>query len=277
MATAGNEQIARWRGRGGTAWADLRAVIDGMYRPLEELLLDGDRLRAGAHVLDVGCGTGSTTVALARRVGAGGRALGVDIAEPMIAAARARAAEEGSAAEFVLADAQEEPLPDRAFDAVVSRFGVMFFADPVRAFANLRSAAKDDAVLRLVVWRTAAENPFMTTAERAAAPLLPAVPVRRPDEPGQFAFGAEATVRHVLSGGGWRDVDVRPVDVPLAFPADRLEDYFTRLGPVGAVLPDADDATRAEVVRTLHEAFAPFVHGADVRLTAACWLVDARA
>ncbi|SHN43345.1 class I SAM-dependent methyltransferase [Cryptosporangium aurantiacum] len=265
-----DEQATQWNGTKGSAWVSLRPVLDDMYRPLEELLVDVVRDRAGATVLDVGCGAGSTTVALARHAG---RCVGVDVAEPMIAAARTRP--DAAAAEFLRADAQDHPFPPRTFDTVVSRFGVMFFADPVRAFTNLRRAATDDAVLRLIVWRPAEENPFMTTAEEAAAPLLPNLPVRRPGEPGQFAFGDPSYVRDVLARSGWADVALRPIDVPCAFPENRLVDYFTGLGAVGLALPEADDRTRDAVIRTVRAAFEPFVDGAEVRFTAACWMVDA--
>ena len=144
------------------------------------------------RVLDVGCGTGSTTLAVARLLGAKGRCTGIDISEPMIAAARARAEREGTPASFIRADAQTHAFEPASFDMIISRFGVMFFDDSVRAFANLRRAARDDAELRFIAWRSAAENPFMTTAERAAAPLLPNLPARRPDAPGQFAFADRA-------------------------------------------------------------------------------------
>ncbi|MDG6103590.1 class I SAM-dependent methyltransferase [Dactylosporangium aurantiacum] len=269
-------QTARWSGTAGQAWIDAQAMLDELFRPFEDLLVAEVAGLGAGRVLDVGCGTGATTVAIARRTGTGG-CVGVDIAEPMVAAARARAARDGVRVTFVHADAQEHAFPAAGFDAVVSRFGVMFFTDPVRAFANLRRAAVPGAALRAVVWRDAAQNPFMTTAERAAAPLLPDLPARRPDEPGQFGFAAPARVRAVLSGAGWTGARLRPVDVACVLPGRDLEHYFTRLGPLGLVLGRADAATRARVVDTVRAAFDPYVHGDEVRFTAACWQVDAEA
>lgn len=117
----------------------------------------------------------------------------------------------------------------------------------------------------------------MTTAERAAAPLLPNLPVRRPDEPGQFAFADADRVRRILTESGWSGIDIRPVDVPCTLPERELIRYFTRLGPVGRVLPEADEETRARVVETVRAAFDSFVQGTEVRFTSACWLVGARA
>ena len=153
----------------------------------------------------------------------------------------------------------------------------MFFDDPVRAFTNLRRAAKPAARLDCIVWRSAAENPFMTTAERAAAPLLPDIPPRRPDGPGQFAFADPQRVQQILSDSGWSSINFAAVDIPCVFPATELEHYSTRMGPVGLVLQQTDEATRSNVGAVVQAAFAPFVHGAEVRFDAACWQMRARA
>ncbi|MEU2541253.1 class I SAM-dependent methyltransferase [Streptomyces iakyrus] len=269
-----DEQAARWNGPAGNAWVDLQELLDGMFRPFEELLVDAVAAEHAGSVLDVGCGTGGITRAVARRAG---HCVGVDVSGPMIEAARAHAEREGVPASFIQADAQEYAFEPGAFDAVVSRFGVMFFNDPVRAFGNLRSTVRDGAGLRCVVWRGPEENPFMTTAERAAAPFLPELPARRPDQPGQFAFADPERVHRILTESGWAGIDIQPVDVVCALPEKDLVTYFTRLGPLGMVLPGADERTRAEIVETVRPAFDPFVQGTEVRYTAACWMVSARA
>jgi len=271
------DQTALWKGSGGQAWVALQELIDQLFQPIEDLLVDAVSSETTRRVLDVGCGTGSTTVAVARRLGAGASCTGIDISEPMIAAARDRAEREGASAIFTVADAQTVPLERASFDAITSRFGVMFFNDPVAAFTNLRGAARPGANLRAVVWRSAAENPFMTAAERAAAPLLPDLPARRPDEPGQFAFADSDRVRRILEESGWSAIDIQPIDVPCAMPESALVRYFTQLGPVGRILQQADDELRGRVVATVRPAFDPYVDGPEVRFTAACWLVGARA
>jgi len=228
-------------------------------------------------VLDIGCGTGSTTLAIARVLGPAGHCTGVDISEPMLALATARAAREGSPARFVRANPQHHSFEPGSADLIVSRFGVMFFDDPVRAFANLRHAATGEGALRFIAWRSAAENPFMTTAERAAAPLLPALPPRLPDAPGQFAFASAERVRAILEQSGWSRIDIRPLDVACAMPEAELRRYITRLGPVAVVLPDVDEQTRDTAVAAVRAAFDPYVHGAEVRFTAACWWASATA
>lgn len=274
------EQVARWNGPAGQAWAEQQALVDMVFASIDAVVVEG--LSAGKRVLDVGCGTGGTTLAVARRLGAGARLVGVDIAEPMIAAARERVARAGDEltdvdVTFVRDDASAHAFEVGSFDTVVSRFGVMFFGDFVQAFAHLRHAVADDGQLRFVTWRSAAENPFMTTAEEAAAPLLPSIPAREPDAPGQFAFASADKVRGILTEGGWKGIDIAPVDIPCSFPASELTGYFTNFGPLGRVLPDADEATRRAVIDVVRAAFDPFVHGDEVRFVAACWMVSARA
>ena len=271
------EQLALWNGVAGRAWVDAQESLDRLFKPFEDLLVAAVAARHASRVLDIGCGTGSTTLAIQRQLGAQGRCVGLDISEPMIALARARAAREHAHARFICADAQTHRFEPASFDMLVSRFGVMFFNDSVRAFANLRRAAQRDAALELIAWRSPAENAFMTTAERAAAPFLPELPARRPNAPGQFAFADRNRVHTILEESGWAEIDIEPIDVACVLPERELVAYLTRLGPVGLILKEADDATRQRVVETVRAAFDPYVHGTEVRFTSACWLVRARA
>lgn len=275
-----NDQENLWNGTAGRAWVDAQTTLDQILEPFADLLVEAVSAvsaASGGSVLDVGCGTGGTTLAVARRLGDQGRCVGVDISAPMIDAARARAEREGTPASFIRADAQTHAFEPASFDVIISRFGVMFFDDFVGAFANLRHAAKVGAALRFIAWRGPEENPFMTTAERAAAPFLPSIPPRRLDAPGQFAFADSHRIRRVLEESGWDEIDIQPIDVTCTFPETELNRYLTRLGPLGLVLQDADEDTRTRVVQTVRGAFAPYVHGANVRFDAACWMVGARA
>lgn len=273
----GDDQTRAWNGPSGRAWVETLDLLDEVFAPVERLLLEETAVRPGERVLDVGCGTGGTTLAFARAVGSEGLAVGIDVSEPMVAAARARVARSEAGARFVAADAGEHAFEPASFDAIVSRFGVMFFADPVRAFANLRRAAVGGAPLRFVAWRSVAENPFMTTAEQAAAPLLPDLPPRKPDAPGQFAMADRALVERVLRESGWREIEVQPVDLVCTTGRDQLVRYLTWLGPVGAYLQQVDDATRRRVIEAILPAFDPYLDGGELRFTAACWLGKARA
>ena len=270
-----NDQTALWNGHAGQAWVEAQEMLDRLFAPIETMLVDAVRSAPAQHVLDIGCGTGATTRAIARLPGR--KSVGIDISEPMLALARREAEWEGLPADFIQGDAQDHAFEPGQFDLIVSRFGVMFFDDPVRAFVNLRRAARPGAGLRLFTWRGPDENPFMITAERAAAPFLPDFPARRPDEPGQFGFADRERVRRILEQSGWGAIEIAPVDFACAMPVSALERYFTQLGPLGRVLGSLDDGLRSRIIAEVRTAFEPFVHGDEVRFTAACWSIGARA
>lgn len=271
------DQKAHWNGAAGSAWVEFQELLDRIFRPAEDLLANAVAAASAKRVLDIGCGTGSTSIAAARAAGKGGRCLGIDISEPMIAAARGRAAQAGAAADFVCADAQSYAFAPASFDRIISRFGVMFFEDPVAAFANLRRAASEGAGLHLLAWRDPAENPFMTAAERAAAPLLPDLPPRPAGAPGQFAFADSERVEAILREGGWAGIEIRSFDFECVMPENDLTGYISRLGPLGRILPELDQDRRTELIRAVRPAFDSFVQGDEVRFVAACWAVSAQA
>jgi SAM-dependent methyltransferase len=276
-AQANEAQAQRWNSQAGHNWVEQNALLDRLLEPLEQPLVDAVREHGARDVLDVGCGGGATTFAVARSLGRQGRCTGVDLSTPLIELARRRAAEMRiENAEFILADAQQQAFPPGGFDAVISRFGVMFFDDPVAAFANLRRAARPDAALACIAWRGTEDNPFMTAAERAAAPLLPEAPPRDPAAPGQFAFADAERVRGLLSAAGWRDVDLQPLDVACALSAGDLETYATHVGPVSLALPDLEPDHRRAVIEAVRRGFAPYLTDGVARFTAACWMVRAR-
>jgi SAM-dependent methyltransferase len=273
---ANKDQAAHWNDRAGQTWAELSDPLDRVLAPFVPLLMNEVAPIEGGRILDVGCGSGAVTRASARLAGPRGSALGIDISAPLIAAAKVRSAgEEGT--DFLEADAQTYRFAPQSFDAIVSRFGVMFFADPVAAFGNLHQAARPGATLACAAWRSAAENDFMTAAERAAAPLLPELPARDEDAPGQFGFADGERVRHILAQAGWQAVEVRPIDVACVMSVEELKLYGARMGPLGSLLPALDEATRAEILRRVQAAMLPFVADGIARFTAACWLIRARA
>jgi SAM-dependent methyltransferase len=271
-----DDQAKLWNGSAGCAWVEAQALLDRILQPFEDLLIEAVSASGARSVLDIGCGTGSTTRGIAKLLGASGNCVGVDISEQVIATARTLAEQQRVPAKFICADAQTHSFEPAGFDTIMSRFGVMFFADPVRAFANLRNAASKEATLCFVAWRSPAENRFMTTAERAAASLLPNLPARRADAPGQFGFADARRVQSILAESGWRDIDIQPIDVACTLPENELSRYGARLGPVGIALREVEPRTRDQVVAVVRKAFEPYVHGDEVRFTACCWRVDAR-
>jgi SAM-dependent methyltransferase len=274
--TPNQAQAELWNNQAGHNWVEQNAMLDRLFTPFERPLIDA--VQGAQAVLDVGCGAGATTFAVARNLDPGGRCTGADISVPLIERARRRASETGAGnTDFLLADAQTHDFQPQTFDAVISRFGVMFFDDPVAAFANLRRASRTDADLACIAWRGRQDNPFMTAAERAAAPLLPEAPPRDPAAPGQFAFADPGRVEGILSTAGWRDVDIQPLDVACTMTVDDLETYMTRVGPVSLALPGLDEDRRRAVIDAVWRGFQPFLADGEARFTAACWMVRARA
>jgi SAM-dependent methyltransferase len=271
---ANPDQSALWNDRTGRTWVELSDMLDRLLAPFVPLLLDEIGPVAGRQILDVGCGAGALTLAAADE---GGQSLGVDISAPLIEAARARADRRDVAtAGFVEADAQTHTFDEASFDIIISRFGVMFFADPVAAFRNLRAAVKPGGRMACLAWRGGAENAFMTAAERAAADILQ-LPGRDENGPGQFGFADPDRVRAILRDAGWQDSAIRPVDMICTLPERELAVYARRMGPVGNLLPTLEGAARAEVERRIDAAFRPWVEDGAARFTAACWMVTARA
>ncbi len=278
-------QVDYWNGEAGKMWAQSQAILDGNMEQLSEVALAAAAPKPGEHVLDVGCGAGDTTLALARMITAGGapgRMLGVDISEPMLARARERAAErsfaEGVLA-FVNADAAAHEFAAGAFDLVFSRFGVMFFADPVRAFKNLARATRPSGRLLFMCWRAMKENAWSHDPLEVVRPLLPEMPQSPPDAPGPFAFASEARVRGILTEAGYRDITFTAADRPMVLGATVAEatEFALRIGPTARALRELGTpeiaATAREKLTTLFQAY---LEDGGVALPAAVWLVSAR-
>ncbi|SDB69949.1 class I SAM-dependent methyltransferase [Belnapia rosea] len=273
-------QAAYWNGPMTRAWARLHDRIDTRFAPILDLLLDRAAPQAGEQVLDIGCGSGTSVLALAGRVGPTGRVLGVDIAEESVAVAARRIAAAGlSQAEVVLADAATHPFPPASFDLLVSRFGVMFFLDPVAAFAQIRSALKPGARVVLAAFRSAAENHWTTGAAAAVRDLIPSPPPPGPEEPGQFAFADPARVERILHGAGLQEVRLTAEDPLLRLGADAAEaaDFAMTVGQVSRALHEAPESRREAVRAGITTFFRAHQGAGGVVMPAAIWLVTARA
>jgi len=282
MSQANQEQQRYWTEQAGPVWVELQDRLDRQIRPHGALALGALELRGGERVLDVGSGCGDTAVELARRVGPEGAVLGVDISQPMLARARERAAGLPQVS-FLQADAQTADLPRAGFDAVFSRFGVMFFEKPVAAFRNLRAALRPGGRLAFVCWRPPQENPWITLPMVAVAPLLELPPPPPAGAPGMFAFADGQRVSSLLEEAGFEGVRVEPREVRMAPGGGSLEDAvdtFLRVGPVAAALREAvaDPALRQKAAEAVRQAFegAASQGSSSFELGSAVWLVTAR-
>jgi SAM-dependent methyltransferase len=274
--TANPDQVAYWNEQGGRTWAELNDLLDRQIRDVGLKGIEALAPAPGERVLDVGCGGGQTSLLIADRVGAGGAVTGADISRPMLTLARQRA-EGRPNVRFVEADAQVHAFEAAAFDAVFSRFGVMFFSDPAAAFANLRRALKPGGRLVFVCWAPLAENPWMSTPAVAAAKHLPPSPPPSPTAPGPFAFADPERVRGILQAAGFADLGFDKLAQPIG--GNTLEESLTlamRVGPLGARLREAPELA-PKVVADVRAALEQRLKDGRVWMDGAVWIVTARA
>ncbi|MHB1846278.1 MAG: class I SAM-dependent methyltransferase [Deltaproteobacteria bacterium] len=274
------EQIDFWNGPRGASWVAEQGQRDRSLAPFGEAALRAARPAPGERVVDVGCGCGTTSLALAAAVGPRGAVLGVDVSGPMLARARETATgvpqlrfEQADAASFAF---------DGTASLVFSRFGVMFFDDPRAAFENLRRALVPGGRLTFACWRGLAVNDWLSVPLAAVRSILPAAPQpAAPDAPGPLSLADPARLRAVLEGAGFEGLAMAAVDhaMPLGDGAS-LESAAAEavtLGPTARLLAGADDATRARATAAVAAALAAHAHGGAVRLAGSAWLVTAHA
>jgi len=274
--TANEDQIKFWNEKAGQNWTILQARMDANMATIGDAVLAFAQAKPGMAVLDVGCGTGFTSLALAR---AGAKVTGVDISKPMLGLARERAAKAALPVTFIEADASVHSfMPE--FDLIFSRFGVMFFDAPVVAFANMRTALKPGGRLAFVCWRTPPENPWASAPLSAAKPFLPEQPPPDPLAPGPFAFADPKRVEDILSHSGFSDIRIERLDTVMTLGDDLglTASQMLQIGPLSRAVGDVNDATRAAIVQAVHGALENFVTpDGEIAPPAACWLVAARA
>jgi SAM-dependent methyltransferase len=274
------DQIAYWNGPGGRHWADRQQTQDIVLGPVSEILIDRAKVKAGERIIDVGCGCGATTIALARKVGPAGHVFGIDISAPMLARAR-EIAPADLPADFVLADATIYPFDPARFDLLVSRFGVMFFAEPALSFANLRRALRPSGRLAVACWREPRENPFFMVPLMAVYKHVPKLPQLGPEDPGPFSFASEPRVRAILGEAGFSGVAMERCDLSLDIAVGRgLETAVAsalEVGPAARALAEQPPEVIAAATNSIREALAPFARGQAVPLPASIWIVTANA
>jgi SAM-dependent methyltransferase len=274
------EQIQYWNELAGPRWVALQGLIDAQIDPFGRRAMQRGAIGAGEHVLDVGCGCGHTTLEIARRVGPMGSVTGVDIATAMLERARQAVCDAGlKHVHFENVDAQLHAFAPGGFDVVFSRFGVMFFADPADAFANLRVALRPGGRLTFVCWQALQRNPWMFVPFSATLQHVPPPPRPAPDAPGPFAFADPERVRGILARAGFADVAVEAATETLTIgngSLDQAVDFLTETGPTAHLLRQARADVRPVVTGAVREALAAFVTPQGVRLGAAAWIVSGR-
>ncbi len=283
VAPENEAQQQYWNDPAGKVWTTWQEHMDRQLEPLGLAAIDAVAPGPGEHILDVGCGCGHTTLHLAAAVGTSGKATGVDISSSMLIRAAERASEVGAAnCRFVVADAQVATAAavGGPFDAVASRFGVMFFADPIAAFTNLGSLTRPGGRLSFVCWQAPSQNAWMSTLGSELRAILPEQPPFDPLAPGPFAFADPARARHVVESGGWANVSVDP-----CFRTMQLfgtEDFETAvegsllIGGAARLLAGATEDQRTQARAIAERVIRSFWSDGGALSDGACWLVTAQ-
>jgi SAM-dependent methyltransferase len=274
------DQAEYWNSEAGRRWIACQEALDQRFAPLTEALIERARIRPGECVIDVGCGTGATTLQLAGAIGAHGSVLAIDISEPLLAVARRRVMQDGHAnVRLVRGDAQTHRFERACYELAISRFGVMFFDDPVGAFRNLLRALRAGGRLAFVCWAALEDNPwFALPLEVGIARLGPPEP-RPPRAPGPLAFSEHDYIHEILSAAGFADIGIDPVSAALPGAASTREEaeLACQVGLLARLLRErgADEAMRQLLVEELAARLTPYLTAGGVRIPARLHLVTA--
>lgn len=272
-------QIESWDGAGGEHWVVEETRYDRMNAGFGARIVDRLAPQPGEHILDVGCGNGALTLAIAPLVQPRGSVTGLDISGPMLRNAESRVTEAGLPnVSFIKGDAQVHPLPSAHFDGVVSRFGVMFFDDPTKAFANLCTALRPGGRVTFTCWQELIRNEWLMVPAGAALQHVPMPDLGEPGGPGPFSLADPDRVREVLDGAGFDSVELEEVTLPMAL-ATSVDDAmaFMQRSEIGQTLmKGVDDETAARAWTAVREALEPRATERGVELTGVAWLVTGR-
>ncbi|HJL61006.1 MAG TPA: class I SAM-dependent methyltransferase [Pseudomonadales bacterium] len=269
------DQIEFWNGDAGESWARNQQVVDAMMTPLSSAAVSGSGAGSEDRILDIGCGCGSTTINLAEL---GARVTGIDVSGPMLAIARQRAEVLKLDTDFILADALTYSF-DSEYSLLFSRFGVMFFADPIAAFRNLAGGLNQNGRLCFLCWRPARENTWISVPMAATSTHLPPSEPPDPRAPGPFAFADKDYIKEILDSAGYKGIEINPVDETLTIgDSDDIDQallFYERIGPLSRVIAELQESVRATVRDAVREAVAPHMTENGLSLDGACWLVHA--
>ena len=271
-------QRDHWNSGEAQHWVTAQGRYDRQLQPFGDAVIEAAAIEPTDRVLDIGCGCGATTIAVARRSTS---ALGADLSEPMLERARRTAADMGiDNAEFVVADAQTHQFGPELFDVAISRFGVMFFDDPAQAFANVGTGLRSGGRLAFVCWRELATNEWLLTPGLAASAHVPLPDTGPLGGPGMFSLADPNVVVSVLEGAGFDDVIVTAFDAQMLVAGggtvEETVDFLLSTGIGKAMFDSAEPTTAAAGLDAVKKVLAEHHDGEGVRLGAAAWLVTAR-
>jgi SAM-dependent methyltransferase len=273
------DQATYWNGEESAHWIQAQDHHDAMLAPFTPHLLGGARIADTDEVLDVGCGCGATTLAAAREARRG-HTFGIDLSGPMIEVATHRARDQGvNNVRFEAADVQVHDFEPARFDRMISRFGIMFFDDPVAAFGNIARSLRSHGTAAFVCWQRLVDNPWLAIPGAAFASHAPAPTASDPDAPGPFAFGDPHRIRRVLEQADFEQIGIEAVEeaLLLGHTVDEAVSFLSQTGMVRRMLATVDPPTRSRALGAAADALRPYESSAGLRLPSRSWLVTATA
>jgi len=279
MEDINKDQKEFWNGQKGNIWVSLEQKIDEMLDPLGDAALKVLAPKTNERVLDIGCGTATTTLKIAKSVGDNGLVTGVDISKPILECARQKAKKKlKHNIDFILADGQNHKFEFDSYDAVFSRFGVMFFGDAIAAFSNLKKATKTGGRLTFVCWADRLENEWMEVSTKVASQFLELPPKSAPKEPGPFAFEDLEYLKKVLVKAGWSKVEIKKYSTrnSVGRTVKESANFLSRMGPMSVPFEGAEEAIKRKVILSLEKSFSNYLTDNGVKMNFSTWIVTAQ-
>ena len=278
MSEVNKNQRDFWSGKGGDIWVKRQNAMDTMLSPLGEAALNKLNLNEGENVLDIGCGCGHTTLNIAKRISPDGQVTGLDISEPMLKRAKESANEMSiSNASFNCVDVQTDDMGEEVYSAAFSRFGVMFFEDPVAAFCNINKSLITGASLSFVCWQSPALNPWQSLFIEAVKKYVD-LPSPPPRSPSPFAFMESEYVSSILEESNFQNIMIEGHEAEVNMfsgrsLSDSVKDYISINPVVSGMLKDSTEQEKTEIINSAIEAFSPYYSVKGLMFPSATWLV----
>ena len=278
MSEVNKNQRDFWSGKGGDIWVERQNAMDTMLSPLGEAALNKLNLNEGENVLDIGCGCGHTTLNIAKRISPDGQVTGLDISEPMLKRAKESANEMSiSNASFNCVDVQTDDIGEEVYSAAFSRFGVMFFEDPVAAFCNINKSLITGASLSFVCWQSPALNPWQSLFIEAVKKYVD-LPSPPPRSPSPFAFMESEYISSILEESNFQNIMIEGHEAEVNMfsgrsLSDSVKDYISINPVVSGMLKDSTEQEKTEIINSAIEAFSPYYSAKGLMFPSATWLV----
>jgi len=277
MNLPNTKQIKFWNSHFGIAWANNAEATDFVFSNITHAIIQAASIAPGDRVIDLGCGSGGTSIAAANQVGPTGRVLAIDVSEPMINRVKARnTALKLQNLSILKGDAAVFPFKSDEYDVLVSRFGCMFFDDPKNAFRNIGSALRHGCRLALAVWRHPRENPWAMEPISIAKQFIDMPPRPGPEEPSPFSFSDPDRVKIILSDAGWSNIDFAPLDIqlPLGRSDGEALTFLTQMGPLAVPLAEATKKNYTKAISSIRDLLDTKKNNDGiVRFAAGCWII----